>query len=330
MKPRPAFVCALAAAMCVGTAQHASGQGLAAKKAWTPPRTVDGQPDLEGVWTNATITPLERPADLAGKAFFSPSEVAAYEKRVVDEANVDRRRSDITTDVGLAYNEAWWDRGTHVVRTLRTSLIVDPADGKLPALTADGERRAAAVSEQRRLHPADGPENRALTERCILWPTAGPPMMPSAYNNNYQIFQGPGYVAIEVEMIHDVRIIPLDARPHLPSNVRQWLGDSRGHWEGNTLVVETTNFTDKTRFRGSSENLRLTERFTRTDPDTILYEYTVNDAATWTKPWTVQVTMAKSDGRVYEYACHEGNYGMMGILTGARADEKSAGMAGVK
>jgi len=155
-------------------------------------------------------------------------------------------------------------------------------------------------------------------------------MMPSAYNNNYQIFQGQGYVAIMVEMIHDVRIIPLDGRPHLPSGVRQWLGDARGHWEGNTLVVETTNFTDKTRFRGSSENLRLTERFTRTDPDTILYEYTVNDPATWTKPWTAQVTMTKSDSRVYEYACHEGNYGMTGILQGARADERKSAKAGGK
>jgi hypothetical protein len=155
-------------------------------------------------------------------------------------------------------------------------------------------------------------------------------MMPSVYNNNYQIFQGPGYVAIMVEMIHDVRIIPLDTRPHLPSGVRQWLGDSRGHWEGNTLVVDTTNFTDKTRFRGSSENLHLTERFTRTDPDTILYEYTVNDSATWTKPWTAQITMTKSASRVYEYACHEGNYGMTGILTGARAEEINSANAGAK
>ncbi len=323
MKMQCPLASLLMASMC-------AGQSLAPKKAWTPPRTADGQPDLQGVWTNATVTPLERPADLAGKTFFTPQEAAAYEKQVVETANVDRRRSDVTTDVGLAYNEAWWDRGTHVVKTLRTSLIVDPADGKIPALTPDGERRAAALAEQRRLHPADGPEDRGLTERCILWPTAGPPLMPSVYNNNYQIFQGPGYVAILVEMIHDVRIIPLDGRPHLPSTVRQWLGDSRGRWEGNTLVVDTTNFTDKTRFRGSSENLHLTERFTRTDPDTILYEYTVNDPATWTKPWTAQVTMTKSDSRVYEYACHEGNYGMAGILEGARADEKNAAKAGAK
>ncbi len=301
---------------------------LVGQPAWTPPRTVDGQPDLQGVWTNATITPLERPADLVGKTFFTKAEAATYEQKVVADANVDRRRSDISTDVALAYNEAWWDRGTKVVKTLRTSLIVDPADGKLPALTADGERRAAALAEQARLHPADGPESRRLTERCILWPTAGPPMLPSAYNNNYQIFQNREYVAIAIEMIHDVRIIPLDTfmnkRPHLPSNLQQWLGDARGHWEGNTLVVETTNFTDKTRFRNTSDKLRLTERFTRTDPDTILYEFTVYDPATYTKPWTAQVTMSKSPSRVYEYACHEGNYGMVGILAGARAEEKAS------
>jgi hypothetical protein len=328
MNLRSVSVGVMAVAIAGVTAQSSPGQAAASKKNWTPPRTADGQPDLQGVWNNATITPLERPAELAGKAFFTEAEAAAYEKQVVENANVDRRRSDVATDVALAYNEAWWDRGTKVVKTLRTSLIVDPADGKLPALTTDGQKRAAALAEQRRLHPADGPESRSLTERCILWSTAGPPMMPSAYNNNYQIFQAPEYVAIAVEMIHDVRIIPLNSRPHLPSNVRQWLGDSRGHWEGNTLVVETTNFTDKTKFRGSSENMHLTERFTRSDPDTILYEFTVDDPATYTKAWTAQVTMSRSQSRVYEFACHEGNYGMVGILAGARAEEKNAPKAG--
>ena len=328
MSLRSVLVGVMAVGMTTVTAPPSAGQAPAAKKAWTPPRTVDGQPDLQGVWTNATITPLERPADLAGKAFFTAAEAVAHEKEVVENANVDRRRSDISTDVALAYNEAWWDRGTKVVKTLRTSLIVDPADGKLPALTPDGQKRAAALADQRRLHPADGPESRSLPERCIMWPTAGPPMMPSVYNNNYQIFQAPGYLAIMVEMIHDVRIIPLDGHPHLPSNVRQWLGDSRGRWEGNTLVVETTNFTGKTRFRGASEDMRLTERFTRTDPETILYEYTVDDPATYTKAWTAQVTMSKSQSQVYEYACHEGNYGMTGILTGARAEEKNAPQGG--
>jgi hypothetical protein len=172
------------------------------------------------------------------------------------------------------------------------------------------------------MSPADGPEDRPLAERCILWPTAGPPMLPSGYNNNYQILQTPRQVVILVEMIHDVRIIPLDARPHASPNIRQWLGDSRGRWEGNTLVVTTTNFTNKTNFRGSSENLRLTERFTRLDADTINYEFTVDDPTTFTKPWTAAVPMTKAEGPIFEYACHEGNYGMTNLLSGARAEEK--------
>jgi hypothetical protein len=210
-----------------------------------------------------------------------------------------------------------------VVPTMRTSLIVDPADGRIPALTPDAQRRAAARAEERRLHPADGPEDRSLQERCILWPAAGPPMMPVGYNNNYQIVQGRGYVAVIVEMIHDVRIIPTDGSPHLPSNVRQWLGDSRGHWEGNTLVVDTTNFTDQTNFRGSGENLHLVERFTRTGPESLMYEFTIDDPASFVKPWTVQVPMTRSAGPVLEYACNEGNYAMQGILAGARAQEKT-------
>lgn len=293
-------------------------------KLWTAPRTPDGHPDLQGVWTSATVTPLERPAALADKEFFTPEEAVAYENRVVAAANVDNRRNDKAADVGLAYNEAWWDRGTHVVKTLRTSLIVDPKDGKLPPMTQAGQERAAALVKDRQLHPADGPENRSLAERCLVWGTAGPPMMPGPYNNNYQIFQNKDNVTILIEMIHDVRRIPIDGRPHLNQDIRQWLGDSRGHWEGNTLVVETTNFTSKSRYRGTTENMHLTERFTRTDPDTLLYEFTVNDPATYTKPWTAQVTMSRSHSPIYEYACHEGNYGMVGILSGARADDQKS------
>jgi len=290
---------------------------------YVPPRTADGQPDLQGVWNNATITPLERPADLAAKAFFTPAEAAAYEKRFADANNRDRRGKDGATDVAGAYNQAWFDRGNKVVPTLRTSLIVDPADGKIP-YSAEGRQRLAAAAEYARLHPADGPENLALADRCILWATAGPPMLPGPYNSNYQIFQAPGYVAILIEMIHDVRIIPLDRRPHLPGSVRQWLGDSRGHWEGNTLVVETTNFTDKSHFRGATGDMRLIERFTRTDANTLTYDFTVEDPATFTKPWSVSIPMAKSAGPIYEYACHEGNYAVPGILGGARAQEAAA------
>lgn len=292
-------------------------------KTWTLGHTADGQPDIQGIWSGATITPLERPVDLAGKPVFSSDkEAAEYERNWVKNNNQDRRDGPVEADVGRAYNDFWWDRGTHVVKTLKTSLIVDPPDGRIPALTPAAQKKQADRAEARRLHPADGPEDRPLSERCILLGTAGTPIVPTAYNNNYQIVQGPGFVTMESEMVHDVRIIPLDGRPHLPPQVRQLKGDSRGHWEGNTLVVETTNFTDKTAFRGSGENMRLLERFTRTDAGTLLYEFTVEDPASFVKPWSVQIPLTKTEGPIYEYACHEGNYGMTGLLQGARAEEK--------
>jgi hypothetical protein len=308
-------VIALAAVILAGTI-------AAQSKKYTPPRTPDGQPDLQGVWTNVTITPLERPADLAGKEFFTPAEARQYEKDTVDRNNADRRDGGAQADLNRAYNDAWYDRGTRVVETLRTSLIIDPPDGRIP-------RKPGAPPAPVNLgRPPEGPEDRALTERCILWPTAGPPMMPSFYNNNYQIVQGPGYVTILVEMIHDARIIPLagplGARPHVNAGVRQWMGDPRGHWEGDTLVVETINFTDKTRFQRASANMRLVERFTRTAPDTITYEFTVDDPSAFTRPWTAQIPMKRTDGPIIEYACNEGNYAMEGMLAGARADEKKA------
>ncbi|MEO8048897.1 MAG: hypothetical protein ABI833_00660 [Acidobacteriota bacterium] len=290
---------------------------------FVPSRTAFGQPDLQGVWTNATLTPLERPAALASKAFFTPAEAGAFEKQAQESNNRDRRGTDATSDLAGAYNQAWFDRGTKVVSTLRTSLIVDPDDGKIP-YTADGRKRLSAAADFARAHPADGPEDLALADRCLLWATAGPPMLPGPYNSNYQIFQTPEYVAILVEMIHDVRIIPLDGRPHLASGMREWLGDSRGHWEGNTLVVETTNFTYKSHFRGATENMRLIERFTRTDADTLTYDFTVEDPATFLKPWSASIPMTKSPGPIYEYACHEGNYAIPGILGGARAQEAAA------
>jgi hypothetical protein len=293
-----------------------------AVKPWAVPRTPDGKPDLQGIWNTSTLTPLERPAEFADKPVLTEQEVKDYEARLLRDNNRDRRDGTAEVDVGRAYNEFWYDRGSHVVQSRRSSLIIDPPDGKIPALTPQAQQRQAALAEYKKQHPDDGPEDFTLANRCILWATAGPPMLPGAYNNNYQIVQGPGYVSIFVEMIHDARVIPTDGRPHLPSSIRQWLGDSRGHWEGDTLVVETTNFTDKTNFRGASENMRLVERFTRVDANTITYEFTVNDPSSFTKPWTAQIPMKKSSEPLYEYACHEGNYAMDGMLRGARAGEK--------
>jgi hypothetical protein len=296
---------------------------LQAQKKWTAPRTPDGQPDLQGVWGFATITPLERPANLAGKQFFTEQEARDYEKQILTENNRDRRDGPATADVTRAYNDFWWDSGTKVVSTLRTSLIIDPPDGKVPALTPEGQKKAAARTAARiSSNSYDGPESRPLQERCLLWATAGPPIMPSFYNNNVRIVQGAGYVAILNEMVHDVRIIPLDNSPHLPPNVRTWLGDSRGRWDGNTLVVDTTNFTDKNNFRGSDENMHLIERFTRSSDDTLIYQFTVDNETVFTKSWTAEIPMRKSDDPMFEYACHEGNYSLMNVLAGARASEK--------
>ena len=288
------------------------------------PRTPDGQPDLQGIWTNATLTPLERPRELANRAFFTAEEAAAYEKRLLVEGDRDRRDGSPEVDVGRAYNEGWFDRGSKLVASRRTSLIVDPPDGRVPPLRPEALAKQNARNEYRRQHLNDAPEYQALPVRCILWGTAGPPMLPGPYNNYYQIFQTPNYVAIAIEMIHEVRIIPLDGRPHLDKNIRQWMGDSRGHWEGETLVVDTTNFTDKTNFRGADENLHLVERFTRVDTNTIRYEFTVDDPTAFTRSWTAEVPMTKTAGPLYEYACHEANYAMTNMLAAARAEESKA------
>jgi hypothetical protein len=316
-----AILAAVALAALPAVSQAPKAAAKVAKK-WTPPHTPDGQPDIQGIWSNATITPLERPPEFAGKEFLTAKEADQYKKDLIERGNKDRRDGPVAEDVGRAYNDFWWDRGTQLVKTLRTSLVVDPPDGHVPPQTPEAQKRAAARAEARRLHPADGPEDRPLSERCIMLNAAGPPMLPSAYNNNYQIVQGPGFVSILNEMIHDVRVIPLDGRPHLPANIHQLKGDSRGHWEGNTLVVDTTNFTDLTAFRGSSEKLHLVERFTRTEPDTLLYEFTVSDPSTWEKSWSVSLPSVRVEGPIYEYACHEGNYGMTGLLQGARSDEQ--------
>jgi hypothetical protein len=287
------------------------------------PRTPDGQPDIQGIWTNATLTPLERPPELRNKPFFTPAEAVEYEKQARERTHGDRRDNDPEADLTVGYNDFWWDRGTKIVSTRRTSIIVDPSDGRIPSLTPEAQKKAAARAEARALHPADGPEDRSLADRCIM--RANPPMLPAGYNNNYQIVQTDNYVVILLEMMHDTRIIPLDGRPHLPANVRQLLGNPHGHWESNTLVVETTNFTDRTNFRGSGENLRLVERFTRIDKDTLLYQFTVDDPQSFARPWSGEIPMKKTDGPLFEYACHETNYSMTNMLSSARAEERHPG-----
>ena len=279
-----------------------------------------GQPDLQGLWSNETLTPLERPRDLATKEFFTAEEAAAYEKQIVQ-----KRIDDPNDGEGnVADPKVWWERATKVVANKRTSLIVDPPDGLVPALTPAAQKKMAERRRAAREHPADKVTDRSLQERCLLSPTTGPPMLPGPYNNNYQIVQTRDYVAITVEMIHETRIISLDGRPHLPESIRKWLGDSVGHYEKNTLVVDTTNFTGKTSFRGSDENLHLIERFTRTGADTILYEFTVDDPTAFVAPWKAEVPMRRSAGPMYEFACHEGNFALGRMLSIARDAEKAA------
>jgi hypothetical protein len=308
----------------IGLVTIVTASPLIGQSKWSPPRTSDGQPDLQGIWNFSTITPLERPAEFAGKEFLTDAEAADYEQLVMQRSNRDTRDKSPEADVNGAYNEVWFDRGVHAARVngkTRTSLVVDPPDGRLPALTPTAQARATARAEERRQHPADGPEDRSLGERCLVF-NGGPPILSGPYNNYVQLFQTRDHVVIFNEMIHDARVVPLDGRPHVPPAIRGWHGDSRGHWDGNTLVVETTNFTDKTNVRGSSDQMRLVERFTRADAKTLLYEFTVDDSSSFTKPWTAILPMAKSEDQIYEYACHEANYAMAGILRGARAGEK--------
>jgi hypothetical protein len=295
-------------------------------KPWTPPRTADGRPDLQGVYNFATITPLERPDTLAGKQVLTDEDIVKLEAAGA-ESRIDRppRKGDVG-----AYNQFWIDRGTKVVGTRQTSLILDPPDGKLPPFTPQGEKTQATLTEARKRNA--GPEDRYLAERCIVGFNAGPPMLSSAYNNLVQILQIPGYVVILNEMVHSYRMVPTDNRPH--GSVRQWSGDSRGRWDGDTLVIDTINFREdgigvlSQKLQGTDTNLHVIERFRRVDADTILYDFTVEDPTVWTKPWSGTMPLLKTTEEMFEYACHEGNYGMTGILSGARADEKAAGAAG--
>jgi hypothetical protein len=314
----------LATAVLCGALAASQSSTAQTPRATSEARTADGRPDLQGVWNFSSLTPLERPAEFSGKPTMSLAEAMQFEKTVTDRNNADRRDGGVAADLARAYNDAWYDRGTHVAivnGVARTSLIVDPSDGRVPALTADAQRRAAERAQQRREHAFDGPEDRSLAERCLGF-NAGPPMLPGPYNNYMELFQFKDHVIILNEMIHDARVVPLDGRPHLPASVRRYLGDSVGRWEGNTLVVDTTNFTDKTNFRGASDRLHLIEKFSRLDANTLLYEFTVDDPSSFTKSWGGAVPMKRTDEQLFEYACHEGNQAMVGILRGARVEDR--------
>jgi hypothetical protein len=318
---------AAGALLAVALGVTAAGQGPAKESgtsstggSWSVPLTPWGHPDLQGIWNNGTTTPLERPDEFAGREFLTDTELK--ERTIEAATRAERRPDNARADVDLAYNNEWWDRGAPLKRT---SLIVDPADGKLPPLTDQGKKRVAARDEARRGRgPADSWEDRPLQERCLVY--HGVPPFPTGYNNNYQIAQTPDYVAIRYEMLAETRFIPLDGRPHLGPRIRQWMGDSRGHWEGTTLVVETTDYSDKTTFRfpAANDSLRVVERFTRTSKDLIDSRFTVDNPAMYTRPWTAVLPLASAKGPLYEYACHEGNYGMSGVLSGHRAEEKAA------
>jgi hypothetical protein len=310
----------------IAVAGQARAAANAAATTFTPPRTPDGQPDLQGFWTNAGYTPLERPDNIT-KEFFTQEEAVEFEKTFVEYEAAQTEPGTIP-DVHYDHTQFGLDRSIAGYSTnVRTSLIVDPPNGKLPPLSAEGQRRAAERAEARKRMGGqyDSHENMQLDDRCIFMDRNGPPMMYGNYNNTYQIIQSPGYATILAEMLHDARVVPLDDRPALPSTVQQWTGVRRGHWEGNTLVVETTNLSGKNPFRGmSSEKMRVTERFTLTDKDTIRYQFTVDDPGTWSRPWSGEMPMKRTIGPIFEHACHEGNYGMVNILAGARAEEKKA------
>ncbi|HWW86914.1 MAG TPA: hypothetical protein VNZ26_25135 [Vicinamibacterales bacterium] len=286
--------------------EHASP---GAKKPWSEPRTPWGDPDIQAVWIYATMTPLERPRDLS-------TDVLTDEQAGKYEDDINARRAVTNNTAG----PDWWDPGTRTLMNRRSSLIVDPPTGRIPPMTPDAQRRTAERAQARRARGApDSPEDLGLNERCILWATAGPPMLPGPYNNTVQFIQTRDDVVIFNEMIHDARIVPMKGQPH--GTVPQWMGDSRGHWDGHTLVVDTIDFSEKTGFRGSSDKLHVVERFTRVNADTLTYRFTVEDPATWTAPWTGELTMTRTNEPIYEYACHEGNYrSLAGIFSASRTD----------
>jgi hypothetical protein len=323
----------LAQASAAGQTAGSAANASPGAKAWTPPRTPDGKPDLQGIWSDNTLTPFERPKGLGAKEFYTDQELADLTKRVREGQQGEQIEG---AELGAANPQAvrydlelyGFDRTKLRYTSKRTSLVVGP-EGVVPAMLPQARERNAARVAALKGHEFDGPEQRSLSERCILLNQIRIPMTPGANEGNLlQIVQGPGYVTLLHEIDHSTRVIPTDGRPHIPQNIRQWQGDSVGHWEGNTLVVDTTNFTNLSNYRGSSESLHLVERFTRTADDTMTYQFTVEDPTTWAKPWTAEVPWTKTKGPVYEWACHEGNTMIATILRGARVAEEEAAKKG--
>jgi len=321
---------ALTALMLIATVPAEPQTNKPAPKVYKAPRTPDGQPDLQGFWTNNTYVPLERPKGVT-KEFYTEAEAREMERRAA-QAESEQTAPGTIADVHYDFTQFSLDRNQSAFsHDLRTSMIFDPPDGRIPPMTPQGQKRAAeAIERRKRVGRWDMAESNDLDDRCLMMLGSGPPMLNTGYNNNYRIVQAPGYVMILVEMIHDARIIPVDGRSHVSPQIRQWMGDARGHWEGETLVVETTNFNGKNPLRDSSENMRVIERFTRVSDDTIRYTFTIEDESTWVRPWSAELPMKKTVGPIFEHACHEGNYGLYNTLAGARLEEKKAAEGAAK
>jgi hypothetical protein len=334
----------LAASVTIAASTALGGVHLAGQSAAkAPARTPWGHPDLQGSWSNDTFTPLQRPASLAAKEFFTPEEAARLNKALTADgvdplagnilaALLDERGDNDQLEQSrenIHYDNALWltEKNRKGLASLRTSLIFDPPSGRIPPLTPEAQKRESARAAALKGHQFDDPESRTMAERCIIWPHEGPPLVPAPYNANLEILQTPNFVIIVQEIVHNARIIPLDGRPHIPTTIHQLSGDSRGHWEGETLVVDSTNFTARTRFQNSTETLHVTERFTRTDADTIDYRFTVEDPSTWTRPWSAAIPMLRTGNRLFEYACAEGNHDLENLLRVGRSQEKDAAAA---
>jgi hypothetical protein len=306
-----------------GTAPGAASAGRAI------PRLADGKPDMQGYWTNQTFTPFERPAEFKDKQFFTGDEAEAYALRRLEDLKDQPRGDEVKSDADIHYDDAiWLLEGYKKSAMLRTSIVTDPTDGRLPPLNADGQRRAQERAAARKgIGPFDSAQARGLSERCIYWAHEGPPILPTGYLSNVLIVQAPQTFVLQPEMMPVARIVPLDNRPTVGPAIRAYRGDSRGRWEGDSMVIETSNYSEKTAWRGASERLKVTERLTMTSPTTIRYQFTVEDPSTWTRPWSGEYEMVRIDGPLFEYACHEGNYQLPGILRGARKGEADAAAA---